>query len=230
MSARSRARAHGSRRLTTVLAAAAAAVAFVATACFAVVLGLRGIGAFDPFPQKTTEKPDGVALEQMRDLSSFDAATGRFQTLVDQQQTTKLLPSWVSGSDVVLAAAGDVDATVDFSHLDSAALQRSADGHQVTVHLPEPVLGTPKLDPTQTRVIDRQRGLLDRVGDAVGDGDPVPQQQLEQRATAKLADAAAQSDLQARAEANTQAFLQHLLASGSVTQVKVVWDKPANQP
>ena len=230
MSARSRRETRGSRRITVVAASVAAAIAFVGAAAFAVVLAVGALSGFNPFARTTTERPDGVALDQVRDLARFDAATGRFQTLVDQQQTTKLLPSWVSGSDVVLAAAGDVDATVDFSHLDSAALQRSADGHQVTVHLPEPVLGTPKLDPTQTRVIDRQRGLLDRVGDAVGDGDPVPQQQLEQRATAKLADAAAQSDLQARAEANTQAFLQHLLASGSVTQVKVVWDKPANQP
>jgi hypothetical protein len=202
-------------------------VAFVATACFAVVLGVHGLGAYDPFARTTTERPDDVSLEQVRNLSTYDAATGRFDTMVDQQQSTKLLPSWVSGSDVVLAAVGDVDATVDFSHLDSASLQRSADGHQVTVHLAEPVLSSPKLDPTQTRIIDRQRGIIDRLGDAVGDGNPVPQQQLEERATQKLATAATQSDLKSRAEANTQTFLQHLLATGSVTQVKVVWDHPA---
>jgi Protein of unknown function (DUF4230) len=230
MSARSRAREHGSRRVTAVLAAGTAAVAFVATAAFAVVVGLHGLGQFDPFARTTTERPDSVSLDQVRDLASFDAATGRFQTLVDQQQSTKLLPGWVSGSDVVLAAAGDVDATVDFSHLDSAALQRSADGHQVTVHLPAPELSTPKLDPTQTRVLDRQRGLLDRVGDAVGDGDPVAQDQLEQRASTKLAAAATQSDLTARAKANTSAFLQHLLVGGPVTQVTVVWAPAPAQP
>ena len=116
---------------------------------------------------------------------------------------------------MILAATGDVDATVDFSHLDSAALQRSADGHQLTVHLPAPVLGTPKLDPTQTRVLARQRGLLDRVGDAVGDGNPVAQDHLEQRASTKISQAAVHSDLTARAEENTTAFVQHLLTAGA---------------
>jgi hypothetical protein len=224
MSARSRRESRGSRRLTVVAASAAAAVAFVGAAAFAVVLGLNAISGFSPFARTTTERPDGVALDQVRDLASFDAATGRFQTLVDQQQTTKLLPSWVSGSDVVLAAAGDVDATVDFSHFSSTDVQRSADGHQLTVHLPTPVLSTPKLDPGQTRIIARQRGVLDRVGDALGDGDPVAQQQLEERAQTKLAQAAVASDLRSRAEQNTTTFVQHLLTTGSVTKVTVVWD------
>ncbi len=226
MSARSRRESRGSRRLTVVLASAAGAVAFVGAAAFAVVLGLNALGGFNPFARTTTERPDGVALDQVRDLASFDAATGRFQTLVDQQEKAKLLPGWATGSDVVLAAAGDVDATVDFSHLSSTALHRSADGHQLTVHLPTPVLSTPKLDPSQTRVIARQRGLADRVGDALGDGNPVPQQELEQRAQTKLAQAAVQSDLRSRAEQNTTAFVQHLLIDGSVTKVTVVFDQP----
>ncbi len=225
MSARSRRETRGSRRVTLMAASAAGAVAFVAAAAFAVVLGVSALGGLNPFARTTTEKPDGVALDQVRDLSTYDAATGRFQTIVDQQQKTRALPSWASGSDVVLAAAGDVDATVDFSHLSSTALQRYADGHQVTVHLPAPQLSTPKLDPSQTRVIARQRGLLDRVGDAVGDGNPVAQDQLEQRAQAKLAQAASQSDLQDRAERNTSAFVQHLLTGGSVTKVTVVFDQ-----
>jgi len=226
MSARSRRHQGGSRRVTAVLAAAVGAVAFVATAAFAVVLGLGALGGYSPFAHTTHEKADGVSLDQVRDLAAFDAATGRFQTIVDQQQTTKLLPAWVSGSDVVLAATGDVDATVDFSHLSSTALQRSADGHQVTVHLPAPVLGTPKLDPTQTRVLARQRGVLDRVGDAMGDGNPVAQDQLQQRAAAKISQAATQSDLTARAKENTSAFVQHLLTGGPVTHVTVVFGPP----
>ncbi len=226
MSARSRRETRGSRRVTVVAASSAAAVAFVGAAAFAVVLAVGAVSGFNPFARTTTERPDGVALDQVRDLADFDAAQGRFQTLVDQQQTTKLLPGWASGSDVVLAAAGDVDATVDFSHFKSTDVQRSADGHQVTVHLPVPVLGTPKLDPSQTRVIARQRGLVDRLGDALGDGNPVPQQQLEQRAQAKLADAARQSDLRSRAEQNTTAFVQHLFTTGSVSKVTVVWDAP----
>jgi len=227
MSARTRRENRGSRRVTVVMASAAAAVAFVGAAAFAVVLGLNALGGFNPFARHTTVRPDGVALGQVRDLATFDAASGRFQTLVDQQQTTKLLPSWASGSDVVLAAAGDVDATVDFSHLSSTALHRSADGHQLTVHLPAPVLATPKLDTNQTRVIARERGVIDRVGDALGGGNPVPQQQLEELAQARISHAATQSDLSARAKENTTAFVQHLLTTGSVTHVTVVFDPPA---
>ena len=188
---------------------------------------LASVPSLNPFASRTHERSDSVVLAKIQDLAKFDAATGRFQTIVDQETDTKLLPDWASGQRVVLDAEGDVTASVDLSHLPTDAVQLSADGHQATVHLPAPVIDAPRLDPDATRVIARDRGVLNRLGDAVTGANPVDDQKLYQRASEKLADAAAQSDLTERARANTESFLRDTLHASGVTDVTVVFDQPA---
>jgi hypothetical protein len=185
------------------------------------------VTSLSPFAARTHERADSVVLAKIQDLARFDAATGRFQTIVDQQTDNKLLPSWAAGQRVVLDAEGDVSASVDLSHLPTDAMQLSADGHCATVHLPAPVLDQPRLDPDVTRVLARDRGVLNRVGDAVSGSNPVDDQRLYQRASEKLADAAAQSDLTQRARTNTESFLLDTLRASGVTDVTVVFDQPA---
>lgn len=198
----------------------------------AVVLGLLAYSIIqhNPFNTTMTEHPNSVVLAQVHDLARFEAATGRFQTIVDQQHTSEALPEWAMGERVVLAAEGDVAASVDLANLPDGAIQLSTDGTHATVHVPAPTLGTPKLDPGATRVISRDRGVLNRVGEAVGNGDPVHQDQLERRASDKLLAAAEQSDLRARAKANTEAFLRDTLRSAGVQDVTVVFDAPITSP
>ncbi|HVN50122.1 MAG TPA: DUF4230 domain-containing protein [Acidimicrobiales bacterium] len=211
------------RRRGLVAAAAVGAVAFLAAGVFAVVVAIGAIGRLDPFGSTTSVKPSAVVLGRVRDLASFDAATGHFQTVVDRAHTNRVLPNWISGDDTVLLAEGDVDATVDLSHLPSGAIHLAADGRSATVVLPTPTLGQPRLDPNATRVISRQRGLLDRVGDALGDGNPVAQDKLEQIASSKLSAAAAQSDLVRTAERNTTKFVTGSLRAAGVEHVTVTY-------
>jgi len=211
------------RRRGLVAATALGVVAFLAVGAFALVVAVGALGRLNPFGSTTSVKPSAVVLGRVRDLAKFDAATGHFQTVVDRSHTNRVLPSWLSGDDTVLLAEGDVDATVDLSHLPSGALHVSTDGRSATVSLPAPTLTTPKLDPDATRVISRQRGLLDRVGDAVGDGNPVAQDRLEQIASAKLSDAAAQSDLLQTAERNTTRFVTGSLHAAGVDHVSVTY-------
>ena len=203
---------------------AVAALAGVGAALVVAVL-LIAASSLNPFRTTTTERHDSVVLAKIQDLSQFEAASGRFTTIVDQQSDTKL-PSWATGNHVVLDAEGDVAATVDLSHL-SGDVKLSADGKSATVHVPQPQLQPARLDPDATRVIARDQGLLNRVGAAVSGSNPVDDQPLYQRATAKLGDAASQSDLQDRARANTEQFLDDTLHAAGVTNVTVVFDAPA---
>ena len=200
-------------------------LAGVGAAVVMVVMLIGGISSLNPFTPKTTEHPDSVVMAKIQDLSQFEAATGRFTTIVDQQTDTTL-PTWATGNRVVLDAEGDVTASVDLSKLPAGAIQLSSDGKSATVHVPEPVLEPARLDPDATRVIARQQGVLNRVGNALSGENPVDDQALYQRAAEKLSDAAAQSDLQDRARANTEKFLQQTLASSGVTDVTVVFDAP----
>ncbi len=104
------------------------------------------------------------------------------------------------------------------------ALQVSADGKSVTVHLPEPTLQQAQLDRDSTRVIARDRGVLDRVDDALTTGNPSDDADLYARAEDKLSEAAAQSDLKAKAQSNTTDLMTKLLTDAGFEHVTVVYD------
>ena len=74
------------------------------------------------------------------------------------------------------------------------------------MHLPAPTLAPAVLDPAQTRVVGRQRGLVQRFEDAVGD-EPQDDSELYAIASQKLNAAAAKSDLTSRAANNTRSML-----------------------
>ncbi len=211
------------RPKTRFVAGLTAGLGVVCAMAVAVALLVTAIGHFNPFATTKTQKPNSVVLDQVHDLARFDAATGHFQTIIDQSETSKVLPSWAYGQDVTMVAEGDVDASVDFSNLPKGAITLSPDGQHADVTLPTPTLSAPRLDPDQTRVIGRQRGVLNRVGDALGDGNGAHQDQLEQAAAAKLSAAARQSDLQDKAESNARSFVTQTLHAAGVKDVTVTF-------
>jgi hypothetical protein len=200
-----------------------AGVGVMGALAVAAALLVSAIGHLNPFATTKRQKPNSVVLDQIHDLARFDAATGHFQTVIDQSETSKVLPTWAYGQDVTMVAEGDIDASVDFSSLPKGAIAMSADGQHADVTLPAPTLGRPHLDPSETRVIGRERGVLNRVGDALGGGDPVHQDELEQVASSKLSAAASQSDLQQRAESNARSFVEQTLHSAGVKDVTVTF-------
>lgn len=214
------ARSKRSRRVVGV-----SVVAVVTGVCVGLaVLLVLSASRLSPFPNQTTEGNDAVVLTKIQNLARFEAATGHFQTLVDQTRSNDHLPGWVSGERNVLAAEGDVEATVDLSKLPAGAIQVSSDGKHATVHLPAPTLSEPRLDPKATRMVGHEAGIIDRVGDGLTGGDPAAVAELQQRAASKLSAAAEQSDLKERARVNTEHFLRDTLRSTGVDDVTVVFD------
>ncbi len=113
------------------------------------------------------------------------------------------MPSVISGERVEFLATGTADAYVDFADLDAGTVTLSADGTSATIALPAPRVGEVRIDPEESHVLDRDRGLVERIGDALGD-DPVDDSELYALAEDRLAAAAAESDLRERAETNTR--------------------------
>jgi hypothetical protein len=214
----------GGRRGGGLLVAATAVIAIGLTGLLVVSLALPNL-----FGTTVHEQPNAVVLAQLQDMARFDAATGRFQTLVDQDTDANYLPDWVKGEHKVLVAEGDVEASVDFSGLGSDAVEVSEDGKAVTVHLPAPQLQDAELDRESTRVMARDRGLLDRLDDALTTGNPSADDDLYARAEDKLSEAAAQSDLQRRAEENTTELLTKLFSEAGFDHVTVVYDATSDQ-
>jgi hypothetical protein len=213
-----------SRRLSAVVVTAVGA--FIVVVLVALAMQLFDVSLRNPFAETTKENPNAVVLAELRDQSRFSAASGRFQTLIDSEQDANFLPDAIKGSRSLFIAEGDVEAYTEFGGLTEGAVQVSPDGKSLTVHVPPAQLGPPRLDPAATRLVSRERGVLDRLGDAFGGGDPTNQQALNLRAEQKIAEAAQRSDLAKRAEENTEKFLRGLFAGMGYQDIRIVFDGP----
>lgn len=199
------------RSLTGLLVVAAALVA-------ALVLGWRLIDS----PFSTTEvdhSPPPVLLE-LRDLAEFHAAQGQFEVTVDVEQDVKYVPSWLAGERVQFVAVGTVDAIVDFGRLTETWFSIDETAGSVAVVLPPVRLAAPTIDLDTSHVMNRDRGLMDRLGGVFSDS-PTSEQELYALAEDKIAAAANATELARRAEDNTRSTITAMLQALGFERVDV---------
>jgi hypothetical protein len=177
----------------------------------------------NPFAEKTIDRSQPALLRSIQDLREFRAASGNFQVIVDIERDTPL-PAEILGERTLFVAAGSVDAVVDFSELGRQNVVVSDDRRSATITLPAPTLSRPRIDPVRSRVYDRDRGLLNRIGDVFSDGED--QQELYVAAEGKLlAAAGGGAGIRRRAETNTRGMLRSLLRSLGFTSVTVRFEE-----
>jgi hypothetical protein len=192
------------------------------------VVGSSGWLAFrllNPGQQRTVDRSSPTVLQAIHDLSAYKAASGNFQVLVDLEKDVKLLPSAIAGERSLMVAQGSVDAEVDFSQLGADAVHVSPDRRSVAITLPAAQLSATHLDHDRTYVAERQRGLLNRIGEAIS-SNPGDDQQLLQAADQKLQAAAQGTELRQKAEDNTRSMLTGLLNSLGYEHVTVTFQAP----
>jgi hypothetical protein len=192
---------------------------------FAALAGAGKLGGLfpsigNPFGTETIDRTPPALLQSLTDLSDYHAASANFQVIVDTEKDTKFVPSFIRGERTVYVAGGSVDAIVDFSQLDERSIQVSPDRTSVSVVLPAPTIADPDLDPEQSRVVSRDRGVLDRIGSAFSDN-PSTERPLVLAAEDKMREAAGASDLRAKAEANTRSMLEGMLRALGYSSVNV---------
>jgi hypothetical protein len=211
------------RRFPVKLVAAGAVVA-------GAVVGVNAVGDWigswgDPTEPRVIDRSPAPLLLALDDLSEYHAATATLRVDIDREIDTPWLPSVVSGERVTFQATGTADAYVDFENLDDDAVTLSPDGSSATIVLPAPELAEVRIDPEQSRVVDRDRGLVQRLGAAFVEN-PTDDSELYALAEDKLAAAAAGSDVLDRAEANTRDMLTTLATGLGVDQVTVEFEEP----
>lgn len=187
----------------------------VGTLVFVAGLGSAGLlGIKNPFQSKTIDRSQPALLKSIQDLSQYHAAVGNFEVVLDYEQDVSYVPSFIAGERSLFVAAGSVNAYVDFSGFAEGDLAVSKDGRSVRIRLPEAQLDRPNLDQDRTYLFTQERGVIDRVGDALSTDD---QQELYQLAEEKLESAADESVLAKQAEENTRAMLIGLFNSLDIT-------------
>ena len=179
----------------------------------------------NPFTTETVDRTGPALLEAVQDLSRYQAASGQFQVIVDLEEDARFIPDFIRGERTLFVASGSVDASVDFSAIGEGSITVSPDGEEVRITLPHAQLSDARVDPEASRVVARQRGLLDRLGGVFSDN-PTGERQLYLLAGKKLEAAALEAGIRDRAEANTRAMLESMLASLGYEQVTVTFGDP----
>lgn len=168
------------------------------------VANLLGLNLFKANQSET------ALLNSIQDTSKYVSAVGDFEVVVNDKEDNLVLPDILAGRQTLFVGAGTVNAYVDLSGLAEDDLTLSADGNSVTVRLPEAQLEKPNLDQERSKLISQDRGVLDRINDALA----VPEQaKFYKMAEDKIAEAAEKSELKKRAAENTKAMLTGMFSS-----------------
>lgn len=180
-----------------------------------VALALAGLGVVNifgsnPFQVSQVDRSQPVLLKSIQDISQYHAAVGNFEVVLDVEEDVDWAPKFIAGRRTLYVAAGTVNSYVDLSGLADKDLKLSPDGKSVTVRLPEPQIDKPNLDFDRSYIYDQDRGIFDRIADAI----EAPQQaKLYQLAETKMTTAAEESELRKQAAANTKAMLTGMFGS-----------------
>ena len=182
------------------------------------VVAIRSLPDLNPFGKETIDRSQPAVLRSIERLSEYRAATANLEVIVDIEEDTELLPSFLKGERVLFVAGGSVDAFVAF---DAPQVSVDEDSEAVTVTLPAPRLAEAAIDLERSRVYDRDRGLFDRV-ESVFEDSPTSDQDLIALAQEKLEAAAREDDaLTQAAERNTRQMLVELLTGLGFESVTV---------
>lgn len=203
--------------------------ALVISGAVALRIVTGGLADLNPFKggvvtHRTVDRSGPAVLKAVTDLGTLQTASGYYEVVIDVQKSVDHVPSFLVGRRVLFVAAGTVDAGVDLRNLPPGAVTVNQAGTAATIHLPAPQLSTPRLDLQRSYVYNSERGIVDRIGDALsGSGDD--QKQLYLLASKRLTEAAtANNELSTRAETNARAVLQSLLRPLGFTDVTVTFD------
>jgi hypothetical protein len=178
----------------------------------------------NPLREQVVDRSRPALMLALSDLDDYHAAQGTYQVVVDLERDVPYVPSIVKGERTTYLAAGTVDGVVDFSALGAGAVQ--IQGEAVTITLPAPRLGEAAVDLENSRVVSRDRGVLDRISGALSDS-PTSERDVALLAEDKLQDAAASSDLLRRTQDNTRDMLTGLARSFGYSDVTVLFDAAA---
>lgn len=189
-----------------------------------VALGAAGLlpSLSNPFATEREQRDSPAILQALDDVSDYTGATANLQTSFEVEDES-VLPDFLLGETISFEAYGSVDGVVDFSSLTADAIV--VDDKEVTITLPQPTLDNVRVDPDESRVVDVDRGVLDRFADLVTD-DAVNESELYGLAEDRLLEAAAGTELLERARENTDLFLTTLLGELGYEEVTVVFETP----
>src|SRR3712207_2330503 len=180
----------------------------------------------NPFSRDRVDRSGPALLERLEDLAEYRAASAQLQVVVDVEEDVRFVPSFGAGERTTLLAFGNVDAVVDFDGLGEGDVAVNGDRTSVTVTLPRARISDITVDPERSYVVNRDRGVLDRLGSIFSDS-PTGERELYLLSEDKLRAAADESELLERAEGNTERMLRALFRSLGFSDIEISFEDDA---
>ncbi len=162
-------------------------------------------------------EPDDTAvvmgIRRLNELATVEYTTQVLSTVEENVEVGPVsLPEFLTGEQLLLVAVGEVEAGVDLDTLGPDDVR--VVGETVTIDLPEArVLGA-SLDEDETRLYDRDRGLL------TGRGNDELIEKARRRAEDRIVETARDNGILAKAQNNAEASIRTLLTSLGYEEVQ----------
>jgi hypothetical protein len=195
----------------------ALAIAIVALA-IAIGVGLARFGSALPLvgtlfgeqPARTTTSP--VVVEGIQKLDELSTVRWTESVVVTRESGGSRLEQALTGEKIILVASGEVEAGVNLSGLGQEDVR--VEEEAVTIRLPEAEILGSSLDEENTRVYDRDRGLLNLGADdeLVGEA--------RQAAEAEILAASRENDILDQAETNAEDSIRAFVTTLGFEEVR----------
>jgi hypothetical protein len=152
-----------------------------------------------------------TVIKQIRSLNRLETSTYTIEKIIDVGTSGSKFSQFLYGDRILLIAHGEVVAGFDLGKLNEDDINVSGDTLRVT--MPSPEILVTKLDSEQTRVYDRQQGLLTK-------GDENLESEARTEAEKVIKDAACKGGILEDASKNARNQLTGLFKSlGFVTVI-----------
>ncbi len=101
---------------------------------------------------------DRAVIEKIRNLNRWETSSYSIEKIIDKGETGNVFQRVLFGNRILLIAHGEVVGGFDFANLTNDSVK--VEGKSITINLPPPVILSTSLNESETRVYDRQQGLL----------------------------------------------------------------------
>lgn len=121
--------------------------------CTVIVLVVYLLGKFT-----TNKYNDTAVVKEIRSLSRLETSSYTVEKIIDKGNNGNIFQNLLFGNSILLIAHGQVIGGFDLANLSQDSIKTN--GKSITINLPPPQILSVSLDESQTRVYDRQKGIL----------------------------------------------------------------------
>lgn len=121
--------------------------------CTVIVLVVFFLGKFT-----ANKYNDTSVIKEIRSLSRLETSSYTVEKIIDKGNNGNIFQNLLFGNSILLIAHGQVIGGFDLANLSQDSIKTN--GKSITITLPPPQILSVSLDESQTRVYDRQKGIL----------------------------------------------------------------------